>query len=65
MSVKTIDPKLHGLSEAEARHRLITHGPNTLPEAKSISHWQRWYMPRIGRPPHMVLMCGARMRRRT
>ena len=41
MNQETIDPKLCGLSEAEARHRLITHGPNALPEAKSISHWQR------------------------
>lgn len=41
MSVKTIHRMLHGLSETEARHRLTTHGPNALPEAKSISHWQR------------------------
>jgi Ca2+-transporting ATPase len=41
MNEETIHPKLYGLSEAEARHRLITHGPNALPEAKSISHWRR------------------------
>jgi Ca2+-transporting ATPase len=41
MNEETIHPKLYGLSEGEARHRLITHGPNALPEAKSISHWRR------------------------
>ena len=41
MSVKIVDPKLHGLSQAEARLRLTTHGPNALPEAKPISRWQR------------------------
>ena len=34
-------PKLHGLSQLEARRRLAEHGPNALPEAKSIALWQR------------------------
>ncbi len=33
--------KLHGLSQLEARRRLAEHGPNALPEAKSIALWQR------------------------
>ena len=34
-------PKLRGLSQLEARRRLAEHGPNALPEAKSIALWQR------------------------
>ena len=32
---------LRGLSQAEAQQRLAANGPNSLPEAKSISLWQR------------------------
>lgn len=41
MTAKDFDPKLQGLSQAEARQRLAEHGPNALPEAKAISLWQR------------------------
>lgn len=34
-------PKLRGLSQSAARRRLAEHGPNALPEAKSIALWQR------------------------
>ena len=35
------EPKLQGLSQAEAARRLVGHGPNALPETEGVSLWQR------------------------